>query len=363
MTAQPTNTNEVPHPYPRRIREQIEAMASRPDEENLLFDLAEKLRMRRSRPKPLGAMPFLGDIVFLPANLTRLVIDPYREECRTRTLLGRRAVRPLELAGPVIVDGTVGADAAESAVLAAGAGRGGVAVRLKAGQTLTLTPGIKVIRTVPYSSDQKLAPGAADAIELIPDTRAEISARDLAKTAEELRARTEGAPVGVAVCRKNAARIIPAALDAGLDFATVFCMENEHEESPWPDESGAPVIAMLTETMERIRALNREEDLDLVYFGCIQCGADIAKVLALGATATLIGQSALIAVRSAENSTAPEALENYLHAVFQEAAILARCCGKTDVGNLEPEDLRAFTIETARATGLPLVGKDRRFRI
>ena len=38
--------------------------------------------------------------------------------------------------------------------------------------------------------------------------------------------------------------------------------------------------------------------------------------------------------------------------------MLARCCGKTDVHNLEPEDLRSLSVETAQATGVPLVGCD-----
>ena len=42
--------------------------------------------------------------------------------------------------------------------------------------------------------------------------------------------------------------------------------------------------------------------------------------------------------------------------------MLARCCGKTDVHNLEPEDLRSLSVETSRATGLPLVGRDTVYR-
>ncbi len=366
MSAQPspTNTNEMPHPYPRRVREQIKIMASAPDEDKLLFELSEKIRTRRSRPKPLGQLPFLGDLVFLPANLTRLVIDPYREDCNTKVIVGRKAKRPLELSGPAIIGGISSKSATpeEMAAVVLGAGLAGVAVRLKARQPAP--DNTKVIRALSYPLEEGDLPCQADAIELIPDPRAEILSDDLQMTAEKIREQMDGIPVGISICQDNIARAIPAAIEAGLDFATLFCMENEHEENLWPDESGVPVIAMLTETMERVRALNGEEDIDLLYFGCIQCGADIAKVMALGATAPVIGQSALIAIRSAEQAEEmPQALDNYLKAVFQETAILARCCGKTDVNNLEFEDMRAFTIESARATGLPLVGKDQCFRI
>ncbi len=43
-------------------------------------------------------------------------------------------------------------------------------------------------------------------------------------------------------------------------------------------------------------------------------------------------------------------------ALSAESSIMARCTGKTDVRNLEPEDLRAITLATADATGIPLAG-------
>jgi hypothetical protein len=55
----------------------------------------------------------------------------------------------------------------------------------------------------------------------------------------------------------------------------------------------------------------------------------------------------------------PEAAErvaNLLHAMTLEIQMLARACGKADVHDLEPEDLRALTLEASAITGLPLVG-------
>ena len=39
---------------------------------------------------------------------------------------------------------------------------------------------------------------------------------------------------------------------------------------------------------------------------------------------------------------------------------MPRCTGKTDIHNLEPEDLRAISVATAQATGMPLAGKNLR---
>jgi glutamate synthase domain-containing protein 2 len=49
---------------------------------------------------------------------------------------------------------------------------------------------------------------------------------------------------------------------------------------------------------------------------------------------------------------------NYLRSVTMELTTLARACGKSDVHNLEPEDLAALTMEAAAMAGVPLAGTD-----
>ena len=46
-----------------------------------------------------------------------------------------------------------------------------------------------------------------------------------------------------------------------------------------------------------------------------------------------------------------------LKASAGEASMMARCTGKTNLHNLEPEDLRALTLPTRDATDVLLVGK------
>ncbi|MCS7045045.1 MAG: glutamate synthase-related protein, partial [Gemmataceae bacterium] len=62
-----------------------------------------------------------------------------------------------------------------------------------------------------------------------------------------------------------------------------------------------------------------------------------------------------------EIDAAAERVANWLHAVTSEIQILARACGKRDVHDLEPEDLRALTLEASLITGLPLVGTNKVF--
>jgi hypothetical protein len=52
---------------------------------------------------------------------------------------------------------------------------------------------------------------------------------------------------------------------------------------------------------------------------------------------------------------------NWIGATAQEAAIIARCTGKTNVHNLEPEDMRTITLAAHRDLGIPLAsGQQRR---
>jgi hypothetical protein len=53
---------------------------------------------------------------------------------------------------------------------------------------------------------------------------------------------------------------------------------------------------------------------------------------------------------------AAERVENYLRAMTLEMQIMARACGKSHVGNLDREDLKALTLESALITGIPLAG-------
>ena len=50
-------------------------------------------------------IPHWDDLTFLPGTLTRFVIEGYREKCETRTVIGPRAKRPLDLDIPVYVTG------------------------------------------------------------------------------------------------------------------------------------------------------------------------------------------------------------------------------------------------------------------
>lgn len=50
-------------------------------------------------------------------------------------------------------------------------------------------------------------------------------------------------------------------------------------------------------------------------------------------------------------------LSAFLKAVGSECSMMARCCGKTNVHNLEPEDLRTLSARAQSAVGIVMAGR------
>ena len=56
---------------------------------------------------------------------------------------------------------------------------------------------------------------------------------------------------------------------------------------------------------------------------------------------------------------ASERVARFLTAMTMEVSLLAKACGKSNVHNLEVEDLRAMSLEASAFTGVKLAGIDR----
>lgn len=279
----------------------------------------------------------LDDVVFLPANLSRLVIDPYRDACRVETALGQ-----LALGAPFLVGGF---DDAPEEVREA-VGRGVAAQRLASVGRLPLGPGVPWLQLL----------GGGD--EPHPEAAAVIAPWPVAAEA----------PVhGIAADAAMLPEAIPFALEHGHEL---LLLEGNGPLAGggWPELGGAPDLTPLRDAIRILRELNREEDLTLLSFGGVRSGTDAAKLIGLGASAVIVGLSLALAVGGRieaetiafygdmDADARAESAELFLNALRAEASIMPRCTGKTDIANLEPEDLRAISIATAEATGLPLAG-------
>ncbi len=160
---------------------------------------------------------------------------------------------------------------------------------------------------------------------------------------------------------------IPHALDNDFDMLVLDatgCLG-----APWAELAGVPDLAIMRDAIRILRRLDREEEVDLVYFGGIRSGTDAAKIIALGGKAVVLGIPIALAAGGAITAShgidfAPDhtlaersrAVANIIKASAGEASMMARCTGKTKLHNLEPEDLRALTLATADATDIVLAG-------
>jgi hypothetical protein len=201
-----------------------------------------------------------------------------------------------------------------------------------------------------------------------PDPAAEavvIAFRDGFRPVAVERAR-EGQLLGLAAAGAELSVAIPFALERGLD---VLVLEGSPRlASSWPELAGPPDLTAVRDTIRVLRELNREEDIALLWFGGVRTGTDAAKLIGLGANAAVIGVSLALAVGGQiENGglafygdiaqeERDEKAELFLKALSTEASIMPRCTGKTDIHNIEPEDLRSISIATAKAAGIPLAG-------
>lgn len=287
-------------------------------------------------------IPTWDELTFLPGTLTRFVIEGYREKCLTKTVLGPRAKRPLELDIPVYITGmSFGALSYEAKMaLARGAtmagsatcsGEGGMIpderrystkwfyqciqsrygfnphhLQLADACEFFIGQGCKVglgghlmgqkvtdqvaeMRSLPAGIDQRSPARHPD--WLGPD--------DLALKIEEVREATNWEiPIQL---KLGAARVyddVRMAAKTDPDMIYIDGMEGGTGAGPHlaTEETGVPGIAAIRQARKALDDVGKTGDISLVYAGGIRNGGDIAKALALGADAVAIGHSALMAV-------------------------------------------------------------------
>ena len=213
-----------------------------------------------------------------------------------------------------------------------------------------------------------------------------MGADDLVLKILELREATDWqVPISLKIAAGRVKEDIKIACKVGADIIVIDGMQGGTGAGPetFKDNIGIPTMAALVAAVDGLREEGKEDQIDIVVMGGIKDGADVAKALALGAKAVGIGTAALIALgcracRQCATGNCPaglctqdpelrrrfdweqgaEKLANLIHAMTEELRMITRVCGKTNCHNLEPEDLRALTVNASAITRIPLVGSE-----
>ncbi|MGZ4430167.1 MAG: FMN-binding glutamate synthase family protein [Gaiellales bacterium] len=259
-----------------------------------------------------------------------------------------------------------------------------------------VSPIIAEQRTLPEGVDQRSPVRHPDFVG--PD--------DMQIKIEELREATDGQiPIYVKIGACRVPDDVKLACKAGADVIVIDGMEGGTGASPdsLMDHTGIPTLAAVCEAAAALREMKLDGVVNLIISGGIRNGVDAAKALALGADAVSIGTAALIAlncnrpifvedyehlgtvpgachhchtglcpvgittqdeelIKRLDVDQAADRVAGFLNSMTMEIQMMARACGKNNVHDLEPEDLRAMTIEASAITGIPLVGTDFAFR-
>ncbi len=421
---------------------------------SVIEDIQIKAELARYRIRGFGSLrprtwSTFDDLTFIPAGLTRIPLEGYRERVRRERSWERDSPRsPIELEIPLMVTGMSFGALSRNAKTALSRG-----ARLAGTSTTTGDGGmLDVERTESRVMVYEVLPSRyginvqhlrqADAIELtigqgakpgtgglllgskvsgevarLRDLPPGVDQRspcrhpdflgpdDLVIKIEELREATDyRVPIFVKMGASRVFDDVRLAAKAGADVIVIDGMEGGTAASPelLQEHTGIPTLAAVCEARAALEDIGLYGQVQLIIAGGLRHGSDCAKALALGADACYLGTALLIALNCnkpiyvedyhkigaapyschhchtgrcpvgittqdpeltarLEVDPAADRVANFFHALTSEIQILARACGKSDVHHLEPEDLRALTMEASMITGLPLAGTNRVF--
>ena len=311
--------------------------------------LKKRLQIRKN-PFPKQRKPTIDDLVFLPANLSRLVIDPYRESCKVSCDIAKKIMLDL----PFFVTGFD--DAPEE-------------IRDSVALGLADTKCIYVGRS-PLGQNTTWIQLVFDGDPVHNDALGVVHVQKSGNHPKFVKRVNSNQLVGLCInehlCLEN---FIDLALDKKIDF---LLLDGSGDiGGNWPELRGIPNLSIVRDTIQYLRKIRKEEQIDLVWFGGMRSGTDAAKLIGLGCKAVIFSAQVGIAVGGAitdhstiefsANRTAKErrdSVVNIINASVGESSMMARCTGKTVLQNIEPEDMRSITIDTSKATGIPVAGTD-----
>ena len=369
----------------------------------------------------LQKVPKFEEILFRGAQLAEFPLLE-EEEVKLETVIGKNAKEPLVLSVPFFVShmsfGALSVEAKTALALGAsevgtaiGSGEGGLlqaerdaaakyiyeyspaeftqkmdnvananAVEIKFGQGtkpgmgghLTkekITEEIAKVRGIDKNKDS-IAPSRFINIK---------NAKDIEDLVEELRKTSRGKPIGIKISAGQVEEDIKIALKSGADFITIDGRGGGTgaSDATIKDNYTVPTVFALAKSRQTLEKENSK--VDLVITGGIRDSADIAKCIAMGATATALATASLIGIgcqqyRTCHTGDCPvgiatqnpelrkrldiqqsrERLVNFFKATERELRLISQTNGKNDVHRLSHKDIFTLSMPMHKIAGIPL---------
>ncbi len=384
--------------------------------------LSEKPPIASGRSNKSGKLSF-DNLVFIPAQLARFPVDYFREKISSKTILGERSKHPLQLETPILIAamsfGALSKEAkialAKASALAGTAdntGEGGMAPgQRKYAKTLIAQYStgrfgiddsfLKKADAIEIKIGQGAKPGQGGLLpaDKVTEEIAKIrkvqqgkdvhsparhldinSIDELKQRVDELRKITGGKPILLKLGAGDIENDVELAVYSNPDVIVVDGMEGGSGAAAEVllDDMGVPTLAALVKARKKLNELNAKQQL--IIGGGLSKGADVAKAIALGADAVIMGFPLLVAMgctycrlcylgkcpigiatqdpklrKKLNIDESAEKISNFIKSCTEEVKMIAGAVGKNDIHKLNKEDLRALDSETAKISGVKLV--------
>ncbi len=212
-----------------------------------------------------------------------------------------------------------------------------------------------------------------------PDLR---TPADFRKLADEVRAATDGIPIGFKLSAQHIEDDIDFALDASADYIILDGRGGATGAAPeiFKQNISVPTMAALARARRHLDRRNRP-DVTLIITGGLRTESDFVKAIGLGADGVAVANAALQAIgclgmRACHTNNCPVGiatqkehlrrrleirksalrLQNYLEATVALMQVLARACGHDHLNQFSMADLTTWKRDVAYLTGVEYGG-------